>query len=250
MQLHISYKGKKFRINSLKGIDLSIPLTDTEASAKAFYIPRPRFEPYKAGSFVGSVIQGGSCNCENIYINPHCNGTHTECVGHIAKERITLNNQLTDFFFMAEVVTITPEKVGDDNIIQKHQIETALKNKDIEAIVIRTLPNSDDKIIQSYSGTNPTYMHHEATAYIRDLGIKHLLIDTPSVDREEDGGELLAHHAYWNYPENPRMDATISEMIYVRNEVKDGVYLLNLLITALESDASPSKPILYALVEA
>lgn len=249
MQLQISLKGKIFSFDTSQGMDLSIPLTDTDASSKAFYIPQPRFEPYKAGSFVGSVAEGGSCNCENIYINPHCNGTHTECIGHIAKERITLNNQLKEFFFTAEVVTITPEKVGEDNIIQQHQIEAALKNKDVEAIIIRTLPNGDEKITQSYSGTNPTYMHHEATAYIRDLGIKHLLIDTPSVDREEDGGELLAHHAYWNYPDNPRMDATISEMIYVRNEVKDGMYLLNLLITALESDASPSKPILYALEE-
>lgn len=249
MRLQISINGKNFSFNTSNGIDLSIPLTDTAASSKAFYIPQPRFEPYKAGTFVGSVKEGGSCNCENIYINPHCNGTHTECVGHIAKERITLNNQLKEFFFTAEVVTITPEKIGKDNIIQKHQIEAALINKEVEAIIIRTLPNSDEKITHSYSGTNPTYMHHEATAYISSLGIKHLLIDTPSVDREEDGGELLAHHAYWNYPENPRMDATISEMIYVPNEVKDGEYLLNLLITALESDASPSKPILYALEE-
>jgi hypothetical protein len=38
-------------------------------------------------------------------------------------------------------------------------------------------------------------------------------------------------------------------MFYAPNEIKDGIYLLNLQIAALETDASPSKPILYQLIE-
>ena len=73
------------------------------------------------------------------------------------------------------------------------------------------------------------------------------MIDLPSVDAEEDGGELAAHHAFWNYPAQPRMDSTITEMIFVDDKIKDGLYLLNIQIASIESDASPSKPVLYEL---
>ena len=117
-----------------------------------------------------------------------------------------------------------------------------------EALVIRTLPNAKSKLTCRYSGTNPAYFHHEAIQHFVKNGVKHLLVDLPSVDREEDGGKLLAHKAFWNYPENPRTDCTISELIYVPDKVPDGNYLLNIQITALEMDASPSKPVLYELM--
>ena len=44
-----------------------------------------------------------------------------------------------------------------------------------------------------------------------------------------------------------RINSTITEMIFVNNEVKDGSYLLNLQIASFENDASPSKPILFEL---
>ena len=34
-------------------------------------------------------------------------------------------------------------------------------------------------------------------------------------------------------------------MIYVPNDIDDGMYLLNLQIASFENDASPSKPVLY-----
>ena len=80
-----------------------------------------------------------------------------------------------------------------------------------------------------------------------DLGIDHLLIDLPSVDKEVDGGKLSAHHAFWQYPHNTKLERTITEMIYVSNTVYDGSYLLNLQIASFENDASPSKPLLFQL---
>jgi hypothetical protein len=88
---------------------------------------------------------------------------------------------------------------------------------------------------------------------MRENGIQHLLIDLPSVDREEDEGRLVAHKAFWNVKDvnhlNPdaRLNCTITEMIYVNDEVQDGSYMLNLQIASFENDASPSKPILYSL---
>ncbi|MDP4685384.1 MAG: cyclase family protein, partial [Salibacteraceae bacterium] len=115
-----------------------------------------------------------------------------------------------------------------------------------EALILRTLPNSDKKLFTNYSSSNPPYIEAASAAWMREQNIKHLLLDLPSVDREEDGGALAAHKAFWNYPENPRMDATITELIYVPNEVADGEYLLNLQVAPIENDASPSRPVLFS----
>ena len=77
--------------------------------------------------------------------------------------------------------------------------------------------------------------------------VKHLLIDLPSIDKEKDEGALLAHKAFWNYPVTPRLDAFITELIYVPNEIKDGLYLLNIQIAPFETDAAPSRPILFKI---
>jgi len=116
-----------------------------------------------------------------------------------------------------------------------------------EALVIRTLPNDDLKLRMNYSGNNPPYMEHQAISWLVDNGIDHLLIDLPSIDREEDGGHLLAHKAFWEFPDNIQSHRTISELIYVPNSIKDGDYFLNIQITALQMDASPSKPVLYSI---
>ena len=151
------------------------------------------------------------------------------------------------------MVFIQPEKRNDDFVIAKSQIENSLRGKTPEAIIIRTLPNITDKKSKNYSHTNPPYLLEEAATYIREIGIKHLLIDLPSVDREEDEGKLLSHKAFWNVKnttilnEDARLDCTITELIYVDDSVSDGTYLLNLQIASFENDASPSKPVLYNL---
>ncbi|MGH7784095.1 MAG: cyclase family protein, partial [Candidatus Binatia bacterium] len=44
-----------------------------------------------------------------------------------------------------------------------------------------------------------------------------------------------------------RTDCTITELIYVPNEVEDGECLLNLQIAPFAADASPSRPVLFKL---
>ena len=199
------------------------------------------------GDFIGSVAKGASTNFNNIQFNPHAHGTHTECVGHITKEFYSINEQLKAFFFVAEVISIQPEKINDDLVITKKQLQKAIKDYP-EAIVIRTLPNLKDKLNKQYSNSNPPYIEEKGAVYLRELGIKHLLIDLPSVDKEKDGGELLSHNAFWNTKGELRLDATITEFIYVPAEVEDGMYLLNLQIASFHNDASPSKPVLYKVI--
>ncbi|MGL2965094.1 cyclase family protein [Flavobacterium sp. XGLA_31] len=243
----------QFEIDLSKPIDISIPLSNTEANPIAWYIEKPTIEPVKFGDWIGKVSEGSSTNFNNIFFNPHGHGTHTECLGHITKAFYSINQCLKQFFFMAELVSVKPEEKEEDLIITKKQIETVLNEKNPEALVIRTIPNTEAKQHKNYSHTNPPYLEEAAAAFMREQGIKHLLIDLPSVDREEDEGKLLAHKAFWNVKEvnnlnaDARLDCTITEMVFVKNDIKDGSYVLNLQIASFENDASPSKPILYAL---
>jgi kynurenine formamidase len=247
MKAIIEWDGQKKEIDFSKGIDLSLPLQSGAQNPNAFHIPFPRFEPIRVGDFVGSVAMGSSANCENLLLNAHGNGTHTECIGHITKERNTINGCLTDFHCMAQVVSLASVQTENgDTIIPLGAAENWL-NPQVEAVVIRSLPNHSNKLLQGYSGTNPTYLDPALCKFFAKNGIKHLLLDLPSVDREEDGGAMAAHKAFWQYPEEPRMLATITEMVFVPNEAPDGIYLLNLQLASFESDASPSKPVLYAL---
>jgi hypothetical protein len=59
---------------------------------------------------------------------------------------------------------------------------------------------------------------------IVNLGYEHVMIDTPSVDREVDEGKLACHHIFWDYPDNPQTHRSITELIYVPDSVKDGLY--------------------------
>lgn len=146
------------------------------------------------------------------------------------------------------MISVTPEKwPNGDEVITLAIIENAIKEKSAEAIIIRTLPNTLEKQKKNYSATNPPYLAADAMEYIVNKGFDHLLIDLPSVDREMDEGVLASHRLFWNYPAAPNTQKTITEFIYVAEEVADGRYLLNLQIAPFENDASPSKPILYKL---
>ncbi len=147
------------------------------------------------------------------------------------------------------MVTITPQKTENgDEIITAEHFKNIIKHKDNEAIVIRTAPNEAEKINKHYSNTNAPYVLNDAITHLLSLGIDHILIDLPSVDREFDEGKLLSHHVFWNYPQAPQTHRTITEMIFVNNQVPDGQYLLNIMVAPFENDASPSKPVLYKII--
>ena len=47
----------------------------------------------------------------------------------------------------------------------------------------------------------PPFFSFEAMELVAELGVKHLLVDMPSVDRTFDEGRLSAHHIFWNVPQ-------------------------------------------------
>lgn len=265
MKATIQHKNQIFEIDLSKPIDISIPLTNTDENPIAWYIEKPVIEPVVFGDWIGKVSEGkSSTNFNNIFFNPHGHGTHTECLGHITNDFYSINQSLIKFFFLARLITVEPETIGEDLVITKDQIQKAMSistsfnviisaGTTVEALIIRTLPNQKEKKSRKYSNTNPPYLSEDAAIFIRESEIEHLLIDLPSVDKEHDEGKLLAHKAFWNVKDtlhlnaDARLNATITEMIFVIDEVKDGDYILNLQIASFENDASPSKPVLYKI---
>ena len=250
MIINTEYKEQRYTADLSQPIDISIPV----GKVKCFYSTDFKKRPYTSGDFIGSVKAGAPVNFYDIQLNPHGNGTHTECLGHITKKQESINDQLKQFHFIAELITVKcEEKKNGDQVITQKRLKAACKTF-TEAVIIRTQPNTKSKQSKDYSGTNPPYLDKTATTFLVSKGIKHLLIDLPSVDREVDKGKLASHHIFWNVEDkkaknNSRKDCTITELIYVPPKVKDGLYLLNIQIPSLDLDAAPSKPVLYTLTK-
>lgn len=251
----IKYNEREISADLSKPLDISIPLRKGDKNVNAWYVDPVKIEPVMTDQFTGSVKSGGVVNFNNISFNPHGNGTHTECVGHISEKVHSVNKALKEFFFLAELISVEPEiwqseeewRKPGDKVITAGQIKESLQNKHPESLIIRSRPNSREKINFHYSNSNPPYITHEAMELIVASGVKHLLIDLPSVDREMDGGKMLAHRSFWKYPAHTRHNCTITEMVFIDDSIEDGEYLLNLQIASFENDASPSKPVLYKI---
>ncbi len=256
-----------YNIDLTDPIDVSIPLRFDGPQPRAFGVGMATAEE------LGDTREDSSVNFERYTLVPHCNGTHTECVGHITHNRISVRSCLQDAFMHAVLLSVEPESEttdsysagseAGDRLITCGALEQALSSTTKEAssgqsglplvLIVRTLPNDEAKLTADYGDGNISpYFTTEAMRLIVDSGFMHLLVDMPSIDRLFDGGHLSNHRIFWNIEagsfevnEKTRIGSTITEMIYVPNEVPDGEYLLNLQIAPFESDAAPSRPILF-----
>ena len=151
--------------------------------------------------------------------------------------------------YCSTLISVKPHKLenGDWVIDEKILLNTLSQKEATEAIIVRTLPNSNDKLTRDYSETNPPYFTESAIKALNSFGFTHLITDLPSIDKEQDGGLLNGHRAFWGLSESKLIHKTITEMVYIDNVVDDGIYLCNIQIAPIESDASPSKVILYEM---
>jgi len=249
--------------------DLSILLDFGGPQPRHFAAAQATAEPMRAGDFVGDTRQGGSCNAGVLRFNPHCNGTHTECVGHITSERATVPDLGPNGPCLAALVSVgaataanTPERCAgnaghDDLVITAESLDRAMASihaAPLEALVVRTLPNMPGKRFTDYGteGLVTPYFTRDAMALLVQRQILHLVCDLPSIDRHYDGGMLTGHRVFWGLPEGSRVlaeatrpRATITEMAYMADEIQDGLYALDLHYPALATDAVPSRPLLY-----
>ena len=262
----IQVGARSFQIDSNKGFDLSIPLRFQGERLNAFGFSPASQQSVENDYFVGDTQRNGSCNVNQYTLIPHCHGTHTECVGHIVDEEICIAETLNDVWIPSLILTVTPEKADscldqyasnkrqNDKLITKHQLSRGFEQftdeNFIHALIIRTLPNDESKKTRHYSVA--PYFSNEAMETIANRPIKHLLVDIPSVDRMDDDGKLSNHRIFWGIaPDSHHLGKlaasakTITELIFVADEIKDGYYLLNLQIPPFMVDAAPSRPLVF-----
>lgn len=246
--------------------DLSLPIRFDQSAGRAFSLPAATTKAVEGGSFVGDVRRGGSCNCESHWITPHGDGTHTEGPGHILSTRRPV--VVDDAVCVAVVVKVVPVLLGDsiddvagnhrhdDRVVDKGCLEDAVARVvvddgvDVTALIVAT-DDGKKRRTQTHSTTNPPYLTPEAAQWARERGFKHLLVDLPSLDREDDGGLLSAHHAFFDVPPGAADadvdDRSVTELIAVDDDIAEGVYALFLQVASFAADAAPSRPVIAPL---
>ena len=245
MKLQITLGETEYQADLAHPIDCSVAISASGATAWGLW--PARIEPHREGGFTGSVALGSTVNFNNVHFNPHAHGTHTECLGHITEAVVSLNKTPPPPLMPARLVTLEPMEVDGGHAIRARQLREALQGEVCEAVILRTQASQPGLYSRCWTGSTPPYLEGEAAAWLAGQGVRHLLLDLPSVDPEHDGGALAAHKAFWGLPDHPRHGATITELIAVPDTAKDGLYLLNLQTAALENDASPSRPLLFKL---
>lgn len=247
MKIQLKWQGSILETDLGKPVAIAIPIKNGPENPNCYFAEPVKFEVINVDGFVGSIQLGGTVNHQKITMTPHGNGTHTECYAHITDTTATIAVQLTNHFQMAQLISVKPLTKGEDLVIDELALQNVALLAGVQALIIRTLPNSAEKLTQNYSGTNPAYFTQEAMQQIVDHGVQHLITDLPSVDKEQDGGKLAAHKTFWQVENEIRQNTTITELAFIPDFVADGLYLLDLQILPLELDVSPSNPILYSL---
>jgi arylformamidase len=255
----VEINGRQYSFEETSPIDISIPLRFDGLQPNAYGVQPATSTACEYGELVGDTRRGGSCNFERVTFIPHCNGTHTECVGHITNERISVRNCLRDVLVTARLVSVQPSNVGNDRLIGDGNLLDARVSPgtdNAKALIVRTLPNGVEKFSARYDENNiQPYFSSDAMELIVACGVKHLLVDLPSIDRLFDGGKLINHRIFWNVEQGSfetnaetRLESTVTELIYVPNDIEDGEYLLNLQFAPFEADAAPSRPVLFKML--
>lgn len=272
MLARVLVEGRELGIDLSWPADLAVALDFSGPQPRHFGAPRASSRPFEAPGFKGAVERGASCNCELITLIPHCNGTHTECAGHLTRERLDAWRVAPAGLTPALLVSVSAESpavAGEstqpapqpgDLLITRRALERAWQGGvpfEVRALIIRTLPNTPDKRVRDYTDQTPPYLSQEAAQWLVGRGILHLVVDVPSIDRAHDQGRLTAHRIFFGLPPAAvqlaaaaRAAATVTELAYVADAVPDGPYLLELQVPALGGDAVPSRPLLYRLMEA
>ena len=251
----VEWRGQRLRVDFGRGRSIAIAL-DPHGAQPSFFTDKPASaRPLEAGDYIGSVAQGGSCNAEVIQLAPHCHGTHTEGRGHLLAEPIAVQDSIYPGPALARLVSLEP-RTGDSGHpqigLQSLRAALGSDDREVKALVIRTLPNDPGKQSRDYAEASPyPVLTAEAMRWLAAQPCRHLLVDSPSLDPAHDGGRLANHRAWWGLDggDTPGgLDAgrrSVTEMIFVPDDLADGLYWLHLELSPLLSDATPSRPVLY-----
>lgn len=263
----LDWYGFRLEVNLSAGRSIAITL-DPHGPHASFFAGSPaQASPLRVGDYVADVSLGGSCNAEVVQYVPHCHGTHTECKAHLEKAAGNVLDVIEQQPCLARTITLlgTPAETGvdsypvtlraDEIVLTLQELRAHLDDPGappVEALIIRTLPNDTEKLTRDYA-LHPSYpvLSSEATGWLAGQELKHLLIDTPSLDRADDNGLLANHRRWWGmdgHDDTLQLDPgarSVTEMIYVPEIVPDGLYWLHLELQPLRSDATSSRPVIY-----
>lgn len=223
---------RPFLADLTRPINLARPVVLDGSGPSWFGAPPPSESPLRLPGFVGRVAEGGSVNVSVLNLAPHCTGTHTETSAHITERSNPVTAVVGPGLIPTSLVTIAGGSASELGA----KLEVA-ETGFLEGLVIRQ--------------PRPGPMDADALRLAAEHGVKHLLVEAPSVDPEDDGGRLCAHRAFWGLPAgHPEGTSvrTITELISVPADAPDGAFLLDLQVPSLTTDAVPSRPILYPVL--
>ncbi len=261
--------GRRFRADVGDPVSIAIPLDFGGTAAVLLRRAARRVAArLRAGAFVGDTRAGGSCNCEILTLAPHCNGTHTECVGHVTEERVAVSERVPGGLSLARLVTVAPVAASDSaegsdpaararrppahGVRARGGARERRRAADVGARRAHTGPMSP---IAPTAGRRPRRTSRARPPPCWSArGIETLVLDLPSADRADDGGKLTAHRVFFGLPPGSRRAAdasrpraSITELAWIGPGIPDGLYLLDLQLPAFLTDAAPSRPLLFAV---
>ena len=189
IDIQLKYLEQSYVVLIDQGIALSSIVS--ENGYKAWYVGSPEIVPFKDATFVADAAKGSPVNFKQLSFYPHAHGTHTETVGHISTQNIPITAIAFPLLQAAYVLNCTVEKRGEDELITRENLPADLP----EVVVLnsgKTYPRN-----HNFSNTNAPYLCSSLVTNLLDKGVKHLLLQEPSVDKEKDDGALQNHKAFW-----------------------------------------------------
>lgn len=265
MRISTEIGGRVYTFDLGQPIPLSIPLQPGGPQPSLFGVPAATARPYQGDGWVGSTRMGGSCNFNDVALNPHCNGTHTETLSHLTHQLHPIGTELHDLLVPATVLTLRPQPhpalpehyphaQAGDPVLTAQALLQALEPfapAFRQALVVRTHPHTGYGPHTAYPGPGgemPPFPTLDFTRTVAALGCRHLVLDVPSIDRLLDQGQLLNHRLFWNLPptgheegDHPRRGCTLTEFAYPPATLPDGPCLLSIQVPHWVQDAAPSR---------
>ncbi len=138
-------------------VSLAIEVEFTGAEPRHFGAPRASARPLAVPGFTGRVAAGASCNCSTLTLTPHCNGTHTECAGHLTAQPLDAFRVVPPGWLPAALLTVAPESSrdagetsdpppqADDRLVTRRLLESAWPAVTAAGASARSAPDAPDR---------------------------------------------------------------------------------------------------------
>ncbi len=273
MILRFRIGGQELEADAGAATSIALPFDPRLARSRAFGL-RPTTAPPVdiGGGRTLEVGRGAAINCADLHLNAHGGGCHIEGVGHISREPWPLSTATLPALWPATLLDVTPARLGasgehaagkgapEDWVLTRVAFERAL---DAAAETVRDLAAepaafADALVLRSdvdgaigpdfdFHGGGAPYPTAEAMALLAALPTRLLVLDLPSLDREDDGGTAPNHAIWWGFPDGDRAvaratrrDRLLVELARVPLALAAGPWLLQLGVPPVVSDAAPA----------